>query len=211
MKKIRDWSIKLWWWFGRFLYHSKVLKGIGLGLALFFVVYSIAQIAQHIQWLKNAPTRQEREKAQQKADNLEKVLTKWVYTHSDRISEKTSRLIVQSAMRTDKPLLILSVVAVESEFVPTAVSNKGAKGLTQVMWKTWSESLKKANIAKEERELFDIDVSIRAGNFVLDDCFKQGGDDISKVLQCYLGKGEGWYKNRITENLANLYLITRER
>lgn len=193
----------------------KILKVIGLWLVLLIVAVGIVQLAQYIQEIKNAHVRQNQLKAQQKAENLEKVLTKWVYTHSDKISEKTSRLIVQSAMKTDKPLLILAVIAVESEFAPTAVGRDTkygkAKGLTQVMWKLWGEPLKKANIAKEERDLFDIDVSIKAGNFVLDDCFRQGGDDISKVLQCYLGGMEGWYKNRITENLANLYLITRER
>jgi hypothetical protein len=137
---------------------------------------------------------------------VETRLVKWVYDHSNKISMKTAKIIVDESMKTNKPLLILALSQVESEFVPTAVSNMGAKGITQVMWKYHGTDLIKAGICKEERDLFDPDISIKAGNFVLDGCLKQGVD-IEKALKAYLGGKDGFYKNRITENLANLYLL----
>jgi hypothetical protein len=151
-----------------------------------------------------------KELAMTKVDNsnhTETSLTKWVYDHSNKISMKTATYIVKEALKTNKPLLLLALPHVESEFTPTAVSNVGAKGLTQVMWRTWGPDLIKMGIAKEERDLFDIDVSIQAGNYVLDQCLKQSGGDVAKTLERYLGGRDGYYKNRITENLANLYIL----
>jgi len=141
-------------------------------------------------------------------ETVEKVLTKWVYEHSKQISLNTSKEIVKESMKTNKPLLMLALIEVESNFVPTAVSNKGAIGLTQVMPVYHEKSITAKGIIKERRDLFDVVPSIQAGNFVLDSCLTQSKGDVSKALESYLGGQDKWYVNRILSNLANLYMLT---
>jgi hypothetical protein len=140
------------------------------------------------------------------------VLTKWIYDHSKTISRRTARWIAIESIKTNKPLFIVALIAVESEHVPTATGRMTtygeAKGLTQVMWKVWGVDLIKAGIAKEERDLYDVDISIKSGNFILDKCLVGANGDITKTLERYLGGKDGYYKNRITEHLANLYILT---
>ena len=85
-----------------------------------------------------------------KVDNrnpeVEQRIVDWVYDHSTRTSRRMAKDWVDGALKTNKPLLILAVSMQESEFNPTAVSDKGAKGGTQVMWKYWGPELVKAGI-----------------------------------------------------------------
>lgn len=141
-------------------------------------------------------------------DKREAVLTKWVFEHSTKISHKTARNIVKEALKTNKPLLILAIFSAESEFNPGAVSNAGALGLGQIMWKYWGEDLKKAEIAKESRDLFDYDTNIQATSFILEKLLK-GNNDIAIALTKYLGASNNYYKNKITETLTNLYILTQ--
>jgi len=135
-------------------------------------------------------------------------LTKWVYNHSKQISMANCKEIVEESMKTNKPLLLLALIEVESNYVPTAVSSKGALGLTQVMPNVHEKTLITKGIIKEKRDLFDIAPSIRAGNYVLDTCLSSSKGDVSKALEGYLGGQDKWYVNRILANLANLYLAT---
>lgn len=141
----------------------------------------------------------------QKEDVTEKILTKWVFEKSDRISFQIAQTIVREAMKTDKPLLMLALIEVESNFVPSAVSSKGAMGLTQVMPFVHSKVLIEAKIIKEKRDLFDIGPSIQAGNVILSDYLRQSNGDVPKALERYLGGKDGAYVHRILANLANLY------
>ena len=137
----------------------------------------------------------------------EVALTKWVYEHSKQTSLATCKEIVQESLKTDKPLLMLSLIEVESNFVITAVSIKGAMGLSQVMPGIHEKELIAKSIIKERRDLFDIIPSVRAGNLVLSSCLKQSKDDVPKALELYLGGQDGWYVKRILSNLANLDLL----
>lgn len=141
--------------------------------------------------------------------DIEKILVKWVYDNSKNISMGTSQSIVKEAMKTNKPLLILALTEVESNFVPTAVSSKGAVGLTQVMYDIHKQDLSKLGIAKEKRDLFDVSPAIQAGNLILDSCLVQSKGDVTKALERYLGGQDGAYVKRILSHLANLYILTR--
>ncbi|OGM08243.1 hypothetical protein A2Z67_00900 [Candidatus Woesebacteria bacterium RBG_13_36_22] len=137
---------------------------------------------------------------------LENALTKWVFEHSTQISINTSRAIVTEVMKTNKPLLMLALIEVESNFVPSAISNKGAIGLTQVMFDIHKPALLKAEIIKERRDLFDIGPSIHAGYLILEGYLLQNKGNVPKALENYLGGRDGAYVNRILTNLANLYV-----
>ena len=136
-------------------------------------------------------------------------LTGWVYKNSTRISVSMSKDIVGYSMNTKHPLLMLALVSAESEFTPTAVSVAGAKGLTQVMWKIWGPDLIKAGIAKEERDLFDPSISIRAGEYVLVKCLTASGGDVTKALERYLGGKDGFYTKKILSRLADMYVLVQ--
>jgi hypothetical protein len=141
--------------------------------------------------------------------HIEDILTNWVLSRSDRISRSAAKEIVKESMWVDYPMLMLAIIEVESNFVPTAISSKGAVGLTQIMPKIHGPALIKSNIIKEHRDLFDIAISIRAGNIVLRDCLKQSKGNISNALEQYLGGKDGAYVKAILTNLATLYILTR--
>jgi soluble lytic murein transglycosylase-like protein len=137
-------------------------------------------------------------------------MVKWVYEHSSKISRAGCQEIVFEAGKTNKSLLLLAVICAESEFTTTAVSSKGAMGLTQVMPGVWEQHLIKKGIIKERRDLFDIGPSVAAGNEVLSICIKDSKGDVTKALERYLGGQDGIYTKRILSNLGNLYVMVEE-
>jgi soluble lytic murein transglycosylase-like protein len=136
----------------------------------------------------------------------EDALIKWVYLKSEKISEDTARIIVKEAVRTERPLLILALISVESEFNPCAISRKGAIGLTQVVWYHHGKALIEAGISRDKKDLFNVDKSIRAGNFILNGFLVQSNGNVQKALELYLGGKDGAYTRRILGNLADLYV-----
>ncbi len=78
-----------------------------------------------------------------------------------------------------KPMLALSIIAVESSFNKTAKSNKGAMGYTQVKIDKHLDKLKNGDI-------YDTDTNIRIGMEILGDCFKKH-NEVQKSLGCYYG------------------------
>lgn len=191
--------IKRWLWF----FISIIIAS---GVAFFLVkgtvdIEKLYRGKQHSEIFKKAMITSSEEQCRK--------LTTWVYTHSGRISIDTARFIAQEAIITKKPLLMLALIEVESNFVPTAVSSKGAIGLTQIM-DVHTKSLIKAGIIKDRRDLFNISQSIHACNFIFDDMMKRTGGNVSKALDLYVGGKESVYKNRILGNLGDLYILTLE-
>jgi soluble lytic murein transglycosylase-like protein len=95
-----------------------------------------------------------------------------------------ARIVVKHSERYKVPVnLVLSVMTVESHFVPTAVSNVGAQGLMQVMPSTAAE------IAKELRasayDPFELDWGIRAGTYYLRKMLKTFNGDIDLAVKAY--------------------------
>lgn len=137
-------------------------------------------------------------------------LSKWIYEHSTRISSKTCNEIATEVAKTNKPNLILALITVESEHVQSACSNKGAKGLGQIMFKSHGDALIKKGIIKEERDLYDIIPNVKAIDYVLSMCLKDGKDDVTKALTGYLGGQDVWYVKRILEYNANLDVLAQK-
>lgn len=175
---------------------------IVIGSCCFFL---FSQNFLHIFQSFKPPTITQKEIAQK---NLENVLTQWIYNHSNRISKQSANLIAKEVVKTSKPLLILALIEIESEFNSTAISSKGAIGLTQIMFNIHGKDLIKKEIIKEKRDLFNIVPSIWAGDYVLNICLTQSNGDVPKALERYLGGKDGAYIHRILSNLANLYILT---
>lgn len=84
------------------------------------------------------------------------------------------------------PMLIYSVMKVESKFNPQALSRKGAKGLMQIMDATGSwvaELLAMRDYSHEQ--LFDPSVNIEMGTWYLSRLMQQYGGDMVKTLAAY--------------------------
>lgn len=75
------------------------------------------------------------------------------------------------------PVLVRAVIQVESNFVPTVVSHKGARGLMQLIPATASRFA--------VRDLFDPEQNIRGGVEYLAFLRSMFGDDLSRVLAAY--------------------------
>ena len=138
-------------------------------------------------------------------------LSNWVYSRSIRISRDTCKKIVEETIKYQKPLLLLSIMEVESHFVPTATSSKNAMGLMQVMPGIWDKDLIAKGIIKERRDLYDIEPSIKAGNYVFNLCLVRSKGDVEKALEYYLGGKDGVYVKRILTSLSTLYILTDMR
>lgn len=82
------------------------------------------------------------------------------------------------------PELIVGITKVESHFDPSATSNKGAKGLMQVLDKECEG--KKIDHSR----LYEIDYNIECGIDILNSKLKYSKGDIKKALYLYVGKDE---------------------
>ena len=113
------------------------------------------------------------------------------YKYSDLVNEYSEKYEVD-------PLLVLSVIKAESNFNKNAISNKGAKGLMQIMDSTgeWiSETLGIEDFSSEK--LLNPEVNVEFGCWYLNNLISEF-DDLSLALAAYNG-GSGnvtkWLKN----------------
>lgn len=105
-------------------------------------------------------------------------------------------IIVQEAQRAKlDPTLVAAVINVESHWQASAVSNKGAKGLMQLMPTTadWIAT-KIGQGAVSEEDLFSPEINIRLGVGYLADLLAQFGNNETIALAAYNG-GRGNVKN----------------
>jgi soluble lytic murein transglycosylase-like protein len=133
-------------------------------------------------------------------------MTKWVYAHSKVISQKTASEIVTNVLKYKHSTLMLAIFEAESEFVPTATSHKGALGLGQIHFPAHGKRLTEAKVINERRDLYDIEMNVRATNIVLSQMLKDADYNVPKALEAYLGGKDGRYVLRILTNFANISL-----
>jgi len=107
---------------------------------------------------------------------------KWLARQRDRRSSY-DRLIEQYADRYNvDPILVRAVIQVESNFNPQCVSNKGARGLMQLMPETASRY--------GVKKILDPEENIRGGVAYLADLLEMFSFDLPRVLAAY-NAGEG--------------------
>ena len=81
------------------------------------------------------------------------------------------------------PLLIISIIAIESRFNPVAESMNGAKGLMQIIPKYHAAKLAEYG---GEKALFDPTVNVKIGSWILKDYIRLTGN-LGVALQMYAG------------------------
>lgn len=106
--------------------------------------------------------------------------------------------VFQSAKRHGvDPLLIFSIIKAESKFDPNAISNRGAKGLMQIMDKTgeWGAT-ELGRLDFERDQLFDPAVNIEIGSWYVAKLQKQYDGNVSTLLAAYNAGTGNVYKWR---------------
>ncbi len=109
------------------------------------------------------------------------------------------------------PLLILSVMAVESSLNPYAQSAVGATGLMQVMPSAHMADFPSQN---PRRAALDPIQNVQAGTAILADYIRRGGS-VQRGLQLYVGAGnlpdDGGYASHVLGEMARLKLAAQGR
>lgn len=125
------------------------------------------------------------------------------------------------------PLLILSVMAVESSLNPYAQSAVGAVGLMQVLpsahpaefhagSQAESQAGSQANFRAQDIRQAELDPiqNVRAGTAILADAIRRGGS-VLRGLQLYVGAGnlpdDGGYASHVLAEMAHLELAAQGR
>jgi soluble lytic murein transglycosylase-like protein len=106
------------------------------------------------------------------------------------------------------PLLILSVIAIESRFNPIAESEMGAKGLMQVMPQYHQDKLAEFG---GKNAVLDPRTNILIGARILKDCIRRGGG-LEAGLQLYagaFGDPESLYAQKVMAERDRLDLASR--
>jgi hypothetical protein len=128
-----------------------------------------------------------------------------------RVAEEAARMLVVAAYQIGQeqkldPLLILSVVAVESSLNPFAESAMGAQGLMQIMTKIHADRFEAHG---GQIAALDPVANMKVGSAILSDLITRGGS-VERGLQLYVGAGnlpdDGGYGTRVLGERARLAL-----
>ena len=133
-----------------------------------------------------------------------------------RVADGAVRLLVSTAFQIGKeknldPLLILSVVAVESALNPFAESAMGAQGLMQVMTRVHAQRFAAHG---GETAALDPVANMKVGSSILHELISRGGS-VERGLQLYVGAGnmpdDGGYGVRVLGERARLQMAAGGR
>jgi hypothetical protein len=128
-----------------------------------------------------------------------------------RVADEAARMLVAAAFDIGRqkqidPLLILSVVAIESSLNPFAESAMGAQGLMQVMTRVHLERFEPHG---GELAALDPIANMKVGSAILHELISRGGS-VERGLQLYVGAGnlpdDGGYGAKVLGERARLQL-----
>lgn len=128
-----------------------------------------------------------------------------------RVADGAVRMLVSTAFQIGRernldPLLILSVVAIESSLNPFAESAMGAQGLMQVMTRVHAQRFEPHG---GETAALDPIANMKVGASILHELISRGGS-VERGLQLYVGAGnmpdDGGYGARVLGERARLHM-----
>ncbi len=98
------------------------------------------------------------------------------------------------------PAVVVGIIDVESDFNPLAVSNKGARGLMQVIPSYWAEELQ----ISSNFDFHGIETNIRAGIYVYLKYLDMENNNIKRALNRYNGsdRDKGEYANKVYQAIG---------
>lgn len=118
----------------------------------------------------------------------------YVLKNNKFLSKETAYQILLAVYKYSKmfnldPKLILKIIKVESHFNPYAISDKGAKGLMQIMPETFDILCNYLRIFKQDFDIFSIEDNVLIGCFYLRLLIDYSDGDIDKALRKYYAGG----------------------
>lgn len=210
--------------------HTFFIKGCAVaGLALLFIPLKLSPaLVYPLQSTQKSTTfklpiatnnivsiRSTKEATKVSSFDEQKMVTQWLAKRY-RISTKALTVFIEAAYqvaRTYKldPLLILSVIAIESRFNPLAESPAGAQGLMQIMSHIHHEKL--AHFGGQEAALNPI-ANITVGTQILKEYIKRTGS-LEAGLKTYVGAGlnetDGGYGSKVLSEYKRLQAIIKNK
>lgn len=124
------------------------------------------------------------------------------YKRSATISREIAINAITASKKYNLPVqAIIAVTETESEFLPTAVSKEGARGLMQVNLKVWKPIL---GVNKED--LHTVDRNIDTGSRILRIYLDETDQNMQQALFKYVG-GDSTYYKRVYVNLAKFHIF----
>lgn len=136
---------------------------------------------------------------------------------SFRIAREASQYIAMEAFLAARehsvdPLLLLSIIGVESGFNPISVSSVGAMGLTQALPRAHPEKM--AFLARNQGHILTISDNIRVGARILSEYLRKFQGNTVKALQQYNGSlhdPEQTYSRKVLRLRARLNEAAQSR
>jgi len=170
------------------------------------------KLIYHINNLKMIRVTTEREKG---------ILTEWALSKAENVSEKTIRLMVNTACESQFPPLIMAIIGAETgpKFDPGSVSYAGACGPMQVIPGVWVETLVKERIIRSREDLFDPVLGVRSGTYIFCHYLEMAKGNLREATRLYLEgihvkdpKNAAKYFELIQKYLGEIYLaLDREK
>jgi hypothetical protein len=170
-------------------------------------VFVMAPVAEPLESAVPAGTSETRSAA---VDPRQKHVVQYL-SRRYRVAEEATRMLVSAAFQIGQeskldPLLILSVVAIESSLNPFAESAMGAQGLMQVMTRVHAERFEAHG---GQLAALDPIANMKVGSAILNDLISRGGS-VERGLQLYVGAGnlpdDGGYGARVLGERSRLAL-----
>lgn len=126
------------------------------------------------------------------------VIIRYIVLPTTMFPMKYKAQVYESAQKYNiDPLLIFSIIKAESKFDSNAMSNRGAKGLMQIMDKTGEWAATELNMTDfSPDQLFDTKVNIDIGCWYVAKLLKQYDGNISTLLAAYNAGTGNVYKWR---------------
>jgi hypothetical protein len=122
------------------------------------------------------------------------------------VAKLTAESIVECSEGFQIPIdIVVGIIEVESSFDPSQVSSANARGLMQVRWSVWGETLTKETNMESKLDLHKIDNGIVAGLIVLKYYIVKNNGDLSKALYDYVGKSEN-YVTKVYKSIGRFML-----
>lgn len=188
---------------------NKFLKG--LDVSVVNALGKMGLVPEHIdKWVGNHPNSTLKELNKMPANKQRKIanIATFIRSINAKISpqiawREASALVFYSAKYNVPTDLSVSIAKTESLFNPSAMSNKGALGVMQVMWKVHHGMLSARGVATTKDHMFDPERGVEAGVLLLSRYISAYGT-VQKALNRYYGGISVSYLKKVNNNMAQL-------
>ncbi|NLX85369.1 MAG: transglycosylase SLT domain-containing protein [Synergistaceae bacterium] len=183
----------------------------GLDVSVLETLQKMDLTPQHIdKWIGSHPNSTLKElnklspNQQRKVANIATFIRSTNKKVSTQVAWREASALVYYSTKYNVPIdLSVGIAKTESLFNPSAMSNRGACGVMQVMWKVHYGMLSAKGIATTKDHMFDPERGVEAGVLLLSGYIKAYGT-VQKALNRYYGGISVSYLKKVNKNMAML-------